>query len=84
MRKIILEILNNWDPIGLTKVSPEDEYLAEALKIESLLLRNSQISIEELVENIRHIFISSFDNQLFYCKDEEISVVAKEILKNIK
>ena len=76
----ILGIINDWDPIGLTNITPKGEYLSEATKIEIFLNSNKNVSVEELSEYIKDVFIKNFDCKIFSFEIEDIKIIAEKIL----
>lgn len=61
----VRNIINEWDPIHLFPMAPEDEYEDEIAQI-YYLLRKGKMSIESIEEGIEKIFVKSFGKELFY------------------
>lgn len=75
----IMEIINEWDPIGLFPLAPEDEYYFEINDIENVISENPKISEEELAQNIDEIFLRWF-NDIYESDLESCRKVAEKIL----
>lgn len=86
MRNIILKIFRDWDPVGLTKIAPSDEYQNEAIEIEEVLRNNRNISVDFLTDFICETFVKSFSKEVFLSSIKEVKCVAEKVLKetNIK
>ncbi len=61
--KLIRDIINEWDPICLFPMAPENEYEDEIKQIYNLL-NGEDLSIERIEEGIERIFIKSFGEGL--------------------
>lgn len=75
--EMIRDIINEWDPICLFPMAPENEYEDEINQIYNLL-NGGNLSIERIEESIEKIFIKSFGEDLFYsftskCKCREVA-----------
>lgn len=75
----IMEIINEWDPMGLFPLAPEDEYDFEVNDIEKVISENPKISKEELAQNIDEIFLRWF-NGIYESDLESCRKVAEKIL----
>ncbi|GAA0741769.1 DUF1871 family protein [Clostridium oceanicum] len=75
----VQKIINDWDPIGLMKHAPDDEYESEIIQIIHKLLDTD--TVEELAKIIRDIFVQAFGEDMFCKTIEECMVVARNIMK---
>jgi len=76
----ILEIINEWDPIGFFPMAPKDEYDNEIKKIYEFVQSNSNLQIELLAETINKIFMETFGKDVYDGDIETCIAVAKRIL----
>ena len=75
----IVEIVNQWDPIGLFPLGPHDEYFPEIEKIQDVM--HTTISKEVLGKEIFRIFSSAF-NESFTKSKQECILIADKIIRN--
>lgn len=75
----VQNIINEWDPIGLMKHAPDDEYEAEIIQIVDMLPNAD--TVEELAKIIRDIFVQAFGDDMFRKTIEECTIVARKIMK---
>ena len=80
MNKKIIEIINEWDPVELFPMAPQDEYFEEILRIEEIILRNEKITVEGLAAKINEIFTNSFGIDVYKKSVDDCIQVAKRIL----
>lgn len=80
MKKEIAQVINNWDPIGIKNLSPEDEYLYEIEEIEVFLNNTEKVNVETLANEIDRVFKKWFGEEIFVSNGEEIKQVAQEII----
>lgn len=83
MKEIIASIINEWDPIGIKIITPDDEYDLESSQIESAILKKSDITEKELAEVIKNVFDASFDG-VFVANKKDIEKIASKILASCK
>ena len=83
MKEIIASIINEWDPIGIKTITPDDEYDLESSQIESAILENANITEKELAEVIKNVFDVSFDS-VFAASKKEIDKISSKILTACK
>lgn len=80
IRKIMYDkvekIINEWDPIDLFPMAPEDEYSQEIRKIMNVLKRKERLSVENLANTLKTIFIESFGDDIFF-RDNELDIANK-------
>lgn len=77
----ISNIINEWDPIGLFPMAPEDEYEEEIKKIK-ILLQQSDLEAEQIAQGIQEIFIAAFGDDVFRQSKENCMKIAKTIIDN--
>ena len=82
--ELIRNIINEWDPICLFPMAPENEYEDEIVQIYNLL-SEEYLSIEGIEESIEKIFTKSFGEDLFYsftskCKCREVAEKLHQII----
>lgn len=79
----IKKIINEWDPICLFPMAPEDEYEKEIAEIHNLLTKE-KLSLERIEEGIEEIFIKAFGEDLFYAftSKEKCKEVAGKLIFN--
>lgn len=63
--QLIRDIINEWDPIDLFPMAPENEYEDEIAQICDLL-NGKGLSIERIQKSIEKIFIKSFGEDVFF------------------
>jgi len=78
--KLLTQIINEWDPIGLRSITPDDEYNEEIQEIKSFLLKNKNINTDMLGLKIYDIFLQSFNQDVFTCSITECKLIALKIL----
>ena len=83
MKEIIASIINNWDPIGIKTITPDDEYEWETSQIEAAILENPNITEKELAEVIKNILDATFDG-VFMVNKRDIDKIASKILTSCK
>ncbi len=80
IRKIMYDkvekIINEWDPIDLFPMAPEDEYSQEIRKIMNVLKRKERLSVENLANTLKTIFIESFGDDIFF-RNNELDIANK-------
>lgn len=76
----LLQIINDWDPIGIIAFSPCDEYLPEINKIEKYLQACEKADVQSLANEIKVIFTDSFGVNVFTRQIDECENIAKKIL----
>ena len=74
------EIINDWDPIGVFPMAPDDEYEAEIKKIYEYVSDNTNIGKKELATYISNTFIELFGIDSFTASDIDCLSVAEQIL----
>ncbi len=75
----ITRIINDWDPIDLLACGcPEDEYKFEIEEIEEAM--RSNLSQEELANEIFDIFTVSFGRDVFTKSIDDCAEIAKSLL----
>jgi hypothetical protein len=83
MLKEIMEIINEWDPIGFFPMAPKDEYANEVKKIHDYIDFAQNVKIEILAKKINDIFLESFGADVYDEDIEQCTLIAKELLKGI-
>lgn len=83
-KQLIQHIINEWDPIDLFPMAPENEYEDEIAQICNLLNEES-LSIERIEERIEKIFTKSFGEDVFCsftskCKCREVAEKLHQII----
>ena len=76
----VREIINDWDPIGLFPMAPDDEYEDEIKKIYEYILDNTDIGKKELATFISNTFIELFGIDSFTASDIDCLSIAEQIL----
>lgn len=76
----VREIINDWDPIGLFPMAPDDEYEYEIKKIYEYILDNVNIGKKELASYISSTFIELFGIDSFTASDIDCLSIAEQIL----
>ena len=77
------KIINAWDPMGLLFMgAPRDEYRYEIRSIEERF--KDSISVEELADVIRQVFVKAFDEQMFSYVEADCEKIAQMILYVIR
>jgi len=80
MQEEIMKIINDWDPIGLIPLAPQDEYCDEIREIYEYISENDNVDCEALAQKLNVVFERTFTKDLF---KEDISAcksVAQKIL----
>ena len=76
----VREIINDWDPIGLFPMAPDDEYEDEIRQIYEYVSDNANIGKKELATFISDTFIDVFGIDVFTASDIDCQSVAEQIL----
>ena len=79
--ELLTQAINEWDPIGLCPITPEDEYCEEIKEIENFLLQNNNIDVNLLSLKIFDIFVTSFNVDIFKYNREECKPIASKIIR---
>ena len=74
--------INEWDPIGLFPMAPEDEYMNEIIKIMEYLDAVRDITEEKLAIKINQIFIASFGDDVYAEDIKGCLNVARKIINS--
>jgi len=82
MKSKITKIINEWDPIDLFPLAPEDEYTIEIETINKIINDNTEISVENLATEIHQLFTKRFGNDVYFREQKECLKVATEILES--
>lgn len=77
---MIGKIINEWDPIELFPLAPDDEYIREIEIIEKIVQNNSGISSNDLAYEIYHLFLERFGSEVFLCDIEDCLKIAMKIM----
>ena len=80
LSKKISDIINEWDPIEIFPMAPEDEYCEEIRKIQEYIEKSNELSMDKLAIKIKEIFIQSFGEDIFSKNLEECSMIANCIM----
>ena len=80
MNKDIIKIINEWDPIDLFPLAPNNEYEAEAEKIIKFIDDKKNVSVGLLASTINTIFLNAFGSNIYNSKITECITVATKIL----
>lgn len=81
--KDIKKIINEWDPINLLNISPEDEYEMEIREIRNKALVKD-INIEKLSISIKNIFEKYFLDEYTFKSEVEYEISARILGKKKK
>lgn len=80
IRKIMYDkvekIINEWDPIDLFPMAPKDEYSQEIKQVVNVLKKKEQLSVENLANTLKIIFVESFGDDMFF-RDNELDIANK-------
>lgn len=76
----IVQIINEWDPLGFFPMAPSDEYNEEICQIYEYLNDNVKVRAEELAIAINEIFVSAFGSDIYKEDMSRCEEVAKMIL----
>ena len=79
----IMKIVNEWDPIDLFPMVPADEYNSEIKEIQRFLEANSNITLEQLGDEINKIFLTTFGDDVYTSSKEECKNVAEKIINEL-
>ena len=77
---LLTQIINEWDPVGLRSITPENEYGDEINEIKKFLLENRNVNSIHLGLKIYDVFIHSFSQDIFKCSIDEYKLIALKIL----
>ena len=78
----ITKIINEWDPIDLFPMAPEDEYVREIESLNKIVYDNTEISVDDLAVEIHELFTKRFGSDVYLREQIECLKVADEILKS--
>jgi len=82
MKSKITKIINEWDPIDLFPMAPEDEYIREIEIIDKIINDNTEISVENLATEIHQLFAKRFGNDVYLHEQIVCLKVATKILES--
>ena len=77
-------IINEWDPVGLFPMAPDDEYTNEIIKIFKYLNLNQNVTEEKLAKKINEIFLTSFGSDVYVEDFKKCLNIAKHIINDIR
>lgn len=78
-KDVLRVVINEWDPIDLLSIAPEDEYdpeINEILKI----VTGIEVDTEQLATILQKVFIQYFNEELFDKGLSECELIANRIL----
>ncbi len=78
--KELMNVINDWDPIGFFPLAPKDEYINEIRKIEKYLHNTASIDAETLAKRINDIFKKSFGDDVYIEDISACEAVAQKIM----
>ena len=76
----IIQIINDWDPIGFFPMAPKDEYINEIKKINEYVCSNYSVQVHTLAQEINKIFVETFGTDVYKEDLEQCTIIAKKIL----
>lgn len=77
----IKQIIDEWDPIGLSAISPTDEYNYEVEQIENYIRNNDNVTSERLAQEINSVFIHAFGEGIYQSDTSQCRIIAQKIIK---
>ena len=78
----IKSIIDQWDPLLLLNIAPDDEYNPEIKKIVKFINPSNYINDNELAKEIQNIFLLAFGSS--FHKDYDTCIeISKKILEQI-
>lgn len=77
----VMDIINDWDPIGVLPYSPKDEYLSETEKIIEIWERDKILDANNLADIIDTIFINSFGEDVYKVDRKNTLLLANKLLE---
>lgn len=78
----IKSIIDQWDPLLLLNIAPDDEYNPEIKKIVKFINPSNYINDSELAKEIQNIFLLAFGSS--FHKDYDTCIeISKKILEQI-
>lgn len=78
----IKSIIDQWDPLLLLNIAPDDEYNPEIKKIVKFINASDYINDSELAKEIQNIFLLAFGSS--FHKDYDTCIeISKKILEEI-
>lgn len=80
MKQHITQIINEWDPIDLFPMAPENEYIREIEIVENIIIENSNLSIRELGYQIQKVFLDRFGSDVYTQNINDCFKIAEKIL----
>ncbi len=80
----VLEIINEWDPIGLFPLAPKNEYASYAIEISEFISTNQSVTSYELSLFIDEMFITSFGDAYNSFNTVNSSIISNKILETNK
>lgn len=81
VKRRVLRVISEWDPIHLMAHAPDDEYEAEADKILQLLTQTENAA--GLAAGIAEVFTQAFGENRFTASRTECLRVAREIIASV-
>lgn len=81
MPNSIKQIIDKWDPIGLSAISPTDEYSSEIKQIENYIKNNDNVISEQLAQEINSIFLEAFGEEIYHSDMSQCLIISQKIIK---
>lgn len=79
----IAEIINDWDPIELFPMAPQNEYFNEIVKIHEYVSSQQNLHVQALAEMINKTFLDTFGPDVYNQNMEQCMIVAERIISRI-
>jgi hypothetical protein len=83
MNRIVKTIIDEWDPIDLFPLAPNDEYQNEIKEIVDFIYKNENTSPLDLAKEINRVFTTRFGADVYEKDVNECLLVAQKILLTI-
>ncbi|WP_239256420.1 DUF1871 domain-containing protein [Listeria ilorinensis] len=77
---VVKSVINEWDPINLFPLAPENEYEVEIASIGKFMEESSNMTVAKLSKRIGETFVEAFGIDVYTQTSE--GEIAKQILKN--
>lgn len=78
-KDVLREVINEWDPIDLLSIAPDDEYDPEINEILKTVT-GIEVDTEQLANILQKVFIQYFNEELFNKGLCECELIANKIL----
>ena len=81
INKELIDIINNWDPIGFFPMAPKNEYYGEIMRIQNFLENTKFLGVNKIATKINEIFVEEFGDDVYKQNLDDCIKIANEIMR---